>query len=300
MKSKAILTPLALAALTLTPARAADGTWLGASGNRSDPAIWAGGSVADGAGSTANFTGVNITANQTITVDIPRTIGNLIFTDATTSSHNLTLSGANALTLDAATGSPVIDVTQSGRNLTLSGELAGAAGLTKSGAGQLILSGNNPGLSGPVTVNAGILTLGNTGALGAVSGLTLADGARLIPSVDSVVVTAPITLGAAGTTATINAPTPGSSGGVVYTVTLNGAISGAGNLTLNGSNGSNTYGTIIFGTASDYAGSTLFTCSAAGANCFGKLGAANALPATTVLTLDGGLEMAQDALFSWI
>lgn len=164
MKSKSTLAALALATLThtLTPARAADGTWLGTTGNWSDTAVWSGDTIADGTDFTANFTGVNIAASQTITVDTPRTIGHITFTDATTASHNLTLSGTNPLTLDVTTGAPVLNVTN--QTLTISSVVAGSDGLTKSGAGQLILAGTNTSFSGPVTVSAGILTLGSTGA----------------------------------------------------------------------------------------------------------------------------------------
>ena len=110
-----------------------NGTWLGITGNWSAPATWVGGVEADGTDFTANFTGVDINGARTITLDTARTIGNITFTDATTSSHDLTISGANTLTLDRTTGTPTIDVTQSGRTLTISSVIAGNDGLTKTG-----------------------------------------------------------------------------------------------------------------------------------------------------------------------
>jgi len=105
---------------------------------------------------------------------------------------------------------------------------------------------------------------------------------------DGLTIAAPITLGAAGTNATLNAPTSGTSGGQVQTVTLNGAIGGDGDLTLNGSAGNNSYGTIVLGAANDYSGATLINCTSQGATCFVVSGTTDALPPGTVLTLDGG------------
>ncbi|MBI1338501.1 MAG: hypothetical protein GC164_16280 [Phycisphaera sp.] len=148
---------------------AATATWLGTSGAWSNGGIWSGGSPADGTDSTANFTGVNISADQTITLnDIGRTIGNITFTDLTTASNNLTISGSNILTLDR-TGvnvtKPVIDVTQSGRTLTISAQISGDDGLQKNGAGALVLSGNNL-YSGGTTISAGTVTVGHNNAFG--------------------------------------------------------------------------------------------------------------------------------------
>lgn len=74
-----------------------------------------------------------------------------------------TISGG---TLDATTKEFVIRVEQN--TLTVSSLIAGSAGLTKSGAGTLLISGHNTGLSGGVIVNAGVLTAnGTTPATGA-------------------------------------------------------------------------------------------------------------------------------------
>ena len=159
---------------------------------------------------------------------------------------------------------------------------------TKMGAGTLALGAVNT-YSGATIISKGTLLLANASALDSTSGITIAGGAVLTTNLNGVSLGAPITLGASGTTATINAPALGTTGGTVYTLTLNGAISGAGNLTLRGVQGGNVYGTIILNAASDYTGSTLFTTDAnnSNKNIFVRLGVANALPTTTVLTLDG-------------
>lgn len=68
--------------------------------------------------------------------------GNITFTDLTTASNNLTISGANILTLDRTTGAPIIDVTQTSRTLFISSQISSADGLQKNGTGILSLSGS--------------------------------------------------------------------------------------------------------------------------------------------------------------
>ena len=59
------------------------------------------------------------------------------------------------------------------------GKLSGATGLTKRGAGSLIISNAND-FAGPVTINGGILRVGSTTALGTTnSGTTITDGGTL-------------------------------------------------------------------------------------------------------------------------
>ena len=144
---------------TLAPPPA-DGTWItDGSGNWSDTANWQDGTVADGRDKTAFFT-QNITAARTVTIDAARSIGNITFTDSTTASHDLTISGANILTLDVTTGTPEINVTQTGnRQLTISSVISGSDGLKKVGPGILNLTGANT-YTGTTTVTDGLLSFG--------------------------------------------------------------------------------------------------------------------------------------------
>lgn len=138
-----------------------NGTWLPTTAgpfNWSTGTNWSGGIIASGTDSTAFFT-PNITANQTVTLDTPRTIGNITFTDSTTSSNNLTLSGANTLTLSRTSGIPVIDVTQSGRTLAISSQISGNNGLQKDGAGTLALNNNTNNFTGGIVLNGGVLAV---------------------------------------------------------------------------------------------------------------------------------------------
>ena len=163
-----------LAAALASPAWAANGTSnVNANGAWTTATYWLASTIADGADSIAFFT-FNITANRTVTLGASRTIGNITFTDPTTSSHNLTISGANTLTLDVTAGSPVIDVTQSNRTLTISSLIAGSDGLQKNGPGSLILSGANT-YTGATLVSSGTLQIGagsTTGSLSPSSSLT--------------------------------------------------------------------------------------------------------------------------------
>jgi autotransporter-associated beta strand protein len=158
-----------------------NGTWIvDASGNWSTTNLWSGNTIANGAGFTADFSTLNITANRTVTLDSSRSIGTLKFGDPS-GGQNWTLasSGGSALTLD--TGSitvPSIVVNQN--TATIAAPLAGVNGFTKSSAGTLILSGFNT-LGGtlyadtgqPSTGNDGVLRLAGPGAIGTVTNLDI-------------------------------------------------------------------------------------------------------------------------------
>ena len=180
------------------------------------------------------------------------------------------------------------------QTLTLKGSIAGTGSLTKNGAGTLALSGANTN-TGATIVSAGTLAIGNTSALLPSASLSLAGGTLLQPTLDGVVVSAPITVAGSGTTATISAPTNAPGGGVVSTLTLDSVLAGSGNVTFFSSVNQNALSTIYLGSQSTYAGNTLLNTNAttathvsANQQIIVKLGTHNALPPTTVLTIDGG------------
>jgi fibronectin-binding autotransporter adhesin len=231
-------------------AQATSGTWnTDAAGNWTDPLNWLGDTTyAEGADFTATF-GNFITADRIITLDTGITIGNITAADTT---HNYTISGANILTLDRTDAiAPTIDVITS-RTLTISSQVAGNDGLIKSGAGILVLSGNNI-ISGNAVVNGGTLQLSGINSFGdiTVNGATLSSAGTAV---------GPGTLGAAGGTITFtgtsfynpqrdlpaayNKNVNISSGTTTfqqstqfYHENFSGVFSGAGTLVKNDSNG---------------------------------------------------------------
>lgn len=87
-------------------------------------------------------------------------------------------SGASALVLGA--NSPVT-VTTAGHTATISALVLGTNGLTKAGAGQLVVDNTNNSYSGGTTVNAGTLSVPQVYVLGSKnSDITLSGGALLI------------------------------------------------------------------------------------------------------------------------
>jgi autotransporter-associated beta strand protein len=142
----------------------ANGVWnVDASGTWSDTNNWIGGAIANGAGFAADFSAIDITANRTVTLDAARSIGTIKFGD-TSGTESWVLSSGSALTLDTGSDvSPSLVVNQN--TATISAVLAGNGGFTKSGAGTLVLSGNNI-YSGNTIVNGGPLTIGASGRLG--------------------------------------------------------------------------------------------------------------------------------------
>lgn len=93
---------------------------------------WLNGVIADRTDATADFSTLDITSDVSLSLDTPRTIGELIFGD-TTPSNNWTVtnngSNSNVLTLAVSSGTPTIDVVN--QTATISAVLAGAAGFTK-------------------------------------------------------------------------------------------------------------------------------------------------------------------------
>ncbi len=84
----------------------------------------------------------------------------------TNGSGGMILTGTPTHTAPMAFGGEAVIYVPAGGGPVLSGNLSGAGGLTKAGAGTLYLFGTNAGLSGPITVNEGILKINTTNALG--------------------------------------------------------------------------------------------------------------------------------------
>ena len=188
-----------------------NGTWsLNGSGNWSNAENWTGGNVASGATATANFSTLNITANQTVTIDAPFTIGTLTAQDATTASHDWIFAGTDRLTLRNGLDQPLINI--SNRTTTISAPLAGTNGIRKTGAGLLVLSGNNSALSGTLLLDD--VTGTNT------AGVAM-EGSDALGNIDQIIIN-------------------GTSGSGAYLELRNGAtLPGTTALTLNSPGGNN-------------------------------------------------------------
>jgi autotransporter-associated beta strand protein/YVTN family beta-propeller protein len=139
-------------------AQAASGTWTNRNGGSWTNAVnWNGGVIADGSGSTANFSTLNLPADTAVTLNLARTNGNLTFDDQNGTKHNWVLNPGGASQLTLAGGTPTITVNSA--TSTVNVVLSGTAGLAKAGAGKLAISQANT-YSGTTAVNAGTLAFG--------------------------------------------------------------------------------------------------------------------------------------------
>jgi fibronectin-binding autotransporter adhesin len=201
------------------------------------------------------------------------------------STPGVSIGGTNTLTVNS-TASTAIAVSATSGNTTISANLAGAsAGLTKSGAGTLILSGSNS-YTGPTTVTAGTLQIGaggTTGSLSASSTLTNngtlvfnrsnaitqgMDFAAVIAGSGNVIKTGTGNLTLSGNNTFTGQLTIAEGVVVVTSVNNSGVIGVFGNSTNSvvlGSNGKN--GTVSFG-GSNVSSNKAFTISSGGTGVF--------------------------------
>ena len=144
-----------------------NGTWTQSStgGSWSANANWLEGIVGGGAGNTADFATLELVEENTVHLDTPRTIGNLVFGDtdiASAASWTIDTGGeaANVLTMGVVSGNPTITVNPLGlgATTTLAVPLAGTQGLNKLGSGPLVLTQPNT-LTGVVNINGGTVRL---------------------------------------------------------------------------------------------------------------------------------------------
>ncbi|HKQ78697.1 MAG TPA: Ig-like domain-containing protein, partial [Blastocatellia bacterium] len=127
---------------------------------------WLNGIVGAGVGNTADFSSLELVDDLTARLDSPRTIGNLVFGDTDVDSPGNWIvdnngNAANVLTLAVAAGNPTVTVNPlgAGASTVFGVSLAGNQGLTKLGAGPLVLTMPSS-LTGVLTVNGGALRLG--------------------------------------------------------------------------------------------------------------------------------------------
>jgi uncharacterized repeat protein (TIGR01451 family) len=185
----------------------------------------------DAVGSVTLSMGAVTTGTGTLTLG-----GNVTDTGASSISGNLALGAAKrTFTVNASS------------TLTVSAGVSGSVGLTKAGAGTLVLSAADS-YSGGTTLSAGTLTVGNNSALGA-GGLTLANGTTLSATGTAVTLANAVTLNG-------NVTFAGAVG-----VTLNSAIALTANRTLTVTN---TAGVTLQGGVTESGGARSLTKAGAG------------------------------------
>ena len=165
------------------------GTWIvDASGAWSSPGNWLWGTSPAGTGVTAYLNYMDITADRTIHLDSPVTLGALVFGDLGPNAASWTLdnngNAANVLTLDGILPTITVNAMGVGEASTVSAVIAGTAGLTKSGIGTLSLGGANI-YTGTTTLAAGTLQANNPAALGNSGNISFGGGALQFTSLSS-------------------------------------------------------------------------------------------------------------------
>jgi len=254
-----------------------DGTWIQTTAgpfNWGDSVNWSGGTIASGADRTASFTS-NITASQTVNLDSARTIGNITFTDSTTASNDLTISGANTINLVRTSGTPVIDVTQLGRTLIIASQVSGSSGLQKNGGGILNLDGNN-NYTGGTTVNGGTINA-NTAAAFGTGTITVAGSSTITPAYGGYPQFTNALQVNGGVTLTVG------SGSQFYGTSYNGVVSGSGRILYGGGNNASTRHTLVLGNASN-----TFTGTLESAGGVANVAANSLADSTNPIILNGG------------
>jgi autotransporter-associated beta strand protein len=124
---------------------------------------------------TMDFSSVNILADTNLNLDANRTAQTWNFGDSS-GTQNWIVSAGNTMTFAGTT--PTIEVTNN--TTRLDNIVAGSAGLTKTGVGNLTLTATNT-YTGTTTITAGTLQLGNGGATGSlVTSGTINNNAALV------------------------------------------------------------------------------------------------------------------------
>lgn len=175
---------------TYGTALTANGTWAAdASGMWSTMTNWTANAVANGANSTASFHTLDITADRTVSMDMPVTLNRLSFGDLSPQSAggwtvNPNGNFDNILTM--AGTNPVITVgaLAADRTVRIESVIAGAARITKDGPGTLVLTAANT-FSGGVTIANGTLQVGSGSAVGGIGTGTVTNNGSLIYTFDS-------------------------------------------------------------------------------------------------------------------
>lgn len=202
----------------------ASGSWItDGNGNWTDSLNWNGGTIADGAGFTADFTN-NITNNTSVSLNgTSRTIGTINFSDGGAADKTWTITRTGAETLTVTTVSTVT-------NATIAVPIATGTFTKATGTAKLTLTGGSSSTSA-WNVNAGTLEI-TTNAITGTSGIvTVASEATLTSNVNFA---KPITANA-GSSVRIDGGATYSSSGLVKVYTRDFTFDGSGTTTISNS-----------------------------------------------------------------
>lgn len=164
----------AVSSATITTEATVSGIWTNpAGGSWPDAANWLGNTVPYGG--AADFGTLDLTADTSVALDGDHPVGNLIFGD-NTPSHDWFLGAGSGGTLTLIPNPDKPSITVNNRSVTIDGVLAGAHGMRKFGAGELILSGANT-YTGLTSLEEGSIVLtspaNHPGSIATTAGTTL-------------------------------------------------------------------------------------------------------------------------------
>ena len=256
------------------------GNWTTADGTALPP---------NAATAAADFSTLDLSAAAAVTLDGTFTANSLKFGDAGGTVFGWTLSPGTATptpTLTLAGTTPGIQVVSSTDTATIGAVLAGTVGLTKTGAGVLVLNAANT-YTGTTTVGTGTLQVGDgtsnapTARLG--SAVTVAAGATLdlYRANGSTLVTAAYTLPAITLQDAAKLRFRSSNGSVTYSTSTAIAVAPAANVTIENNGGNFAHdinltgaltgsGTINYLASTDAGSSRVLTLSAANSTYTGN------------------------------
>lgn len=177
------------------------------------------------------------------------TLGSNVVYDATNNPGGATISGKLALGIATRTFT-VGDSSGADADLTVTADVSGSGGITKAGAGTMVLSGTASSYSGATLVNAGVLRITTAAALGTTAGITtVSSGAALEMdgSAGAFTNSEPLTISGTGI----------SNGGALRNIaganTLNGAVTLAANTSIGADGASRlTIGSVVNDGASSF------------------------------------------------